>query len=690
MKWSQSNTLKQLVVILFGLSLLISCSLNGPAVVIDGGKLSIEFDKQLQSRVVSKLDGKDVVLGGFNSSEFITVNGEPKTDFLLKDHTVDAWKDKVGEGKKFRIKASAKNMTKEISIVSYNDFPTMLFLQVVYTNTGNADIVVDGWTNNSYTFTAVPRSDEQPPFWSYEPGSYGWDNDWIQQIRKGFERENYMGMNHIDYGGGTPVVDVWRQDVGLAVGHVEMVPKLVSLPVTMPTDDHATIAVTYEKEKTLKPGESLKTFRTFVAVHKSDHFQTLTDYGHFMVRQGIEFKDAPEGAYETIWCGWGYEKNFTMKKFYGTFPMVKKLGLDWVVLDYGWSTGVGDYYLPKDKFPNGDTDMRKVVEKIHDIGAKAKLWWMPLSVLPGTDMYREHPEYLLLNENQEPVIIEFWKAYFLCPASEEVRKLTVDFVKKAIGEWGWDGLKIDGNNLNTVPRCYNPEHNHAVPEESVESLPSLYKEIYDTALSINPDAVIEICPCGTNQSFFILPYMNQTVASDPHNSWHIRIKGKTLKALTYSKAVFYGDHVELSDERRDFASTVGIGGVPGTKFTWPVGVHDNKETGDIALTPEKEREWAKWLNIYKDKMLSKGVYRGELYDIGYDRPEAHAIQKGSTIYYAFYAPIYEGEVELRGLGQGVYKVYDYVNGKALGKVSGEEKKLQVSFKKHLLIEVTPE
>ena len=35
---------------------------------------------------------------------------------------------------------------------------------------------------------------------------------------EGFRQENFLGMNATDYGGGTPVVDVWRRDVGLAVG----------------------------------------------------------------------------------------------------------------------------------------------------------------------------------------------------------------------------------------------------------------------------------------------------------------------------------------------------------------------------------------------------------------------------------------------------------------------------------------
>ena len=213
--------------------------------------------------------------------------------------------------------------------------------------------------------------------------------------------------------------------------------------------------------------------------------------------------------------------------------------------------------------------------------------------------------------------------------------------------------------------------------------------IYETALSINPNAVIQICPCGTNQSFYNLPYMNQTVASDPHSSWHVRIKGKTIIGLTRGITPYAGDHVELSDMKSDFASTVGIGGVIATKFVWPVGSHENKETGDITLTPEKEKEWAKWIRIYNENMLSKGKYLGELYDIGYDRPETHAIKKGDVMYYAVYADNYDGQIELRGLENKTYKVVDYENNIELGEVKGPVDKLKVKFEKHLLIKALP-
>jgi len=660
------------------------------ALRIDGGNISIEFDNYLHSRIISRINTADNKLGNFTASEFIKINDKNYKEFLLKEHSVTDMEDKIGKGKQYKIESDAENLKKELIIITYEDFPTMLFMQVEYTNNGDIDLKIEGWTNNNYEFDADRGRGDNPPFWSYQPGSYGWDNDWIQPLKKDFKRENCMGMNWVDYGGGTPVVDIWRRDVGLAVGHIETVPKLVSLPVSMPTDEAATIAVTYKNPVTLKPGESFRTFRTFIAVHRGDHFQTLSEYRKVMVHQGIEFKNPPQSVYESIWCGWGYEEDFTIEEFYGTFPMIRKLGLEQIVLDYGWNTGVGDYHLHPEKFPNGDADMKKVVNDIHAIGAKAKLWWMPLSVHPSTDMYQKNSDYLLHNKDGSPVFIEFFKSFLLCPASEEVINLTREFLIEAMQNWGWDGFKIDGNHLNTVPPCYNPDHHHSYPEESVEKLPQFFKMIYETALEINPEAVVEICPCGTNYSFFILPYMNQAVASDPSNSWQIRQKGKTLKALSGSKVAFYGDHVELSDNGSDFASTVGVGGVIGTKFVWPVTSDINSESGDINLTPEKEKEWARWINIYKDKMLPLGIYRGDLYDIGYDQPEGHVIQKGDTLYYSFYSEDFTGEIELRGLLSRNYRLTDYVNQLNLGNIKGPKSRLKTSFKKYLLLEALPE
>jgi alpha-galactosidase len=256
-----------------------------------------------------------------------------------------------------------------------------------------------------------------------------------------------------------------------------------------------------------------------------------------------------------------------------------------------------------------------------------------------------------------------------------------------MGEWGYAGLKLDGQHLNAVAPCYNPAHRHTRPEESVEKLQDFWKAIYAQALAINPDAVIEICPCGTAQAFHNMPYMNQPVASDPESSWQVRHKGKTIKALMGPSAAFAGDHVELSDHGNDFASTVGIGAIVSTKFTWP---RDRNPKKSVLLTPQKEAQWRKWIALYNEKRLPEGHYRGELYDIGFDKPEAHVITKeDGRCYYALYADRWHGPVELRGLGAGSYRVSDYWSGRPLGSASAAANRLSVSFEHFLLLEATP-
>ena len=111
---------------------------------------------------------------------------------------------------------------------------------------------------------------------------------------------------------------------------------------------------------------------------------------------------------------------------------------------------------------------------------------------------------------------------------------------------------------------------------------------------------------------------------------------------------------------------------------------------NIDLTPEREKTWKKWLDIYQTKRLSQGTYLGGLYDIGFDRPEAHAILKDGRMYYAFYADSFKGDVELRGLEKRAYRIMDYENGGDLQTVEGPVARLEVEFVKHLLLEAAPE
>ncbi len=666
-------------------ALVQSCAQKDSAVELESKNLRLRFDKNLHSQIVAKRTSADIIVGDYSPSEFVIVAGNRVEDFAFEKQVKENLDDEIGKGKRHLITGASAALRKEVSIALYDDFPSVAVYQVSYRNIGATDLTIESWTNNHYAISVNGKTD--PHFWSYQSGSYESRADWVLPLKAGFAQDNFMGMNASDYGGGTPVVDVWRRDVGIGVGHLEMVPKQVALPVAMPDSTVANLGVQCNASKTLKPSESLMTFQTFVFVHNGDYFQTLAEYRRMMMKKGITFDDLPATTYEPEWCAWGYERNFTMDQVVNTLPMAKKLGYQWATLDDGWQNAEGDWYLEKNKFPRGDVDMIDFVKRINAQGLKSKLWWSPLAVDPGTDLIKQHPEYLLLNEDGSMQKISWWDAYYLCPAYAPVQAYTKKLVQTFMQTWGFAGLKIDGQHLNGAPPCYNAAHQHAYPEEAVEKVPEFFKAIYETAMSIHPNAVVQICPCGTAFSFFTMPYMNQSVSSDPESSWQIRLKGKTLKALMGPNAAYYGDHVELSDGHDDFATTVGIGGIIGTKFTWPVGA---KPKSKVDLTPEREALWAKWAAVYHAKMLPAGSYLGALYDIGFDKPETHAIQKDGKMYYAFYANAWNGEVELRGLEGRSYRVQDYVNQRDYGIVQGPRAKLAAQFARSLLLEAAPE
>ena len=655
-----------------------------PAVEVAGAGLRLELDARMHSRVVSTLDGNEVALGSFAASETVTVDGVESRDFALHSDERDPIEDVFGTGQRARLVGMADGLTKTVTIQTYDKQPGVAVLQVRYTNIGGGDRVVQGWTSHRYRFSAG-RS--RPAFWSYLPGSYESRPDWVRPLAPGFSQQNFLGMNATDYGGGTPVADVWRRDVGLAVGHLELAPRPVALPVAMPDASEATVAITESVNVRLAPGQSFDTPRTFVLVHRGDHFRTLAAYRDLMVRQGIVLPRAPAAAFEPIWCAWGYGREFTPDQVVGTLPVAKRLGFVWATLDDGWQVAEGDWTPAPAKFPRGDADMKALVDRIHAQDMKAMLWWAPLAADPGTRLLREHPDQLLRQQDGTTRAITWWDSLYLCPAYGPVREDARAFARKAIGEWGFDGLKIDGQHLNAAPPCHDAAHGHARPEDAAAGVPGFFQGIHQAAHESKPDAVVEICPCGTAYSFFNLPALDLAVASDPTSSWQIRTKGKTLKALMGDGVAYFGDHVELSTGGEDFASTLGIGGVVGSNFAWPGA--PGKKDPQLLLTPAREKAWGFWTRLYQEKRLSQGRYLGGLYDIGFDRPEAHAIEKDGRLHYAFYAPRFEGLVELRGLGPGAYRVRDYVAGRDLGLVRGPTAPLRVRFRDYLLVEAVP-
>jgi alpha-galactosidase len=390
----------------------------------------------------------------------------------------------------------------------------------------------------------------------------------------------------------------------------------------------------------------------------------------------------------------------------GTIPKLKELGIKWVTLDDRWFDVYGDWNPRTDTFPGNS--IQKMTDDFHKQGMLTQLWWLPLAVEDGEGKYeshkysvakiaKEHPEWLILDKNGKHAHMTRGLAV-LCPAVPEVRAYHKQLTEKFIRDWGFDGSKLD--NIYSVPECYNPAHHHKSPQDSVNAMGDIYKEIFETTRALKPQSVTQSCPCGTPPSLAWLPFMDQAVTADPVGAVQVRRRIKMYKALLGPESAVYGDHVELSAMNKlgsdwrehgdDFASTIGTGGVVGTKFVWP---DPGPKFKDVNLTAAKEEHWKKWIGLYNEKMLSKGEFR-DLYVTGYDNPEGYAIAKDGEMYFAFFTPAnWKGEIELRGLKPGKYAVKDYSEGKDLGTVDAADNgtaRLAADFKDHLLLEVKPQ
>ena len=627
---------------------------------LEDASLRLEWDADLRVRVTRIGGRQGTVMTSWGAGEYLLGDdGRHLIDFPLRRQARSAIADINGPGTRLTLTGvSADGIEKTVAVTLYQRHPGIALVRASYRNAAAEILAIRGWTNGDFQVLASgPRT---PAFWCYSGASYEDRRDWVQAVEAGFEQDNFLGMEASDYGGGTPIVDVWHRAGGVAVGHVETSPRRISLPVHA-VRNHVRVAVCGNEKRYLRPGESFETPETFVAVHGGDYFAVLSAYRSLMSERGLTPAVPPSASYEPIWCAWGYERACTTALIEGTLPKVKELGLEWAVIDDGWQAMIGDWAPDRAKYPNGDADVRRLVSDIRASGLKPRLWFSPLSVAPGSDFLHDHADMLLLDKNGAVQNISWWNSFYLCPGYDQTVQYTRRLVEKFIGDWGFAGLKIDGQHLNNVAPCFNPAHHHARPE-------------------------VEVCPCGTAYSAFNFPAMNQAPASDPESSWQVRHKGKTLKGLMGPSAPYAGDHVELSDRGCDFASTVGVGAVVSTKFTWPI---DPKPRDSFLLTAEREVVWRKWISLYKEKMLPLGIYRGELYDIGFDKPEAHVIERSGRLYYAFYADTWQGDIELRGLGSGNYRVRDYYNDRDLGSTASGRNRLKVTFERFLLLEATP-
>ncbi|MBO5395414.1 MAG: alpha-galactosidase [Clostridia bacterium] len=112
-------------------------------------------------------------------------------------------------------------------------------------------------------------------------------------------------------------------------------------------------------------------------------------------------------------------------------------------IDDGYETFVGDWLDPNPaRFPNG---MGYIADKIHEKGYKAGIWLAPFSCQKVSRTAKEHPEWLIKDENGKPLqgVLAWGGAYILDIYNEGARNYLKEVFDTVLNVWGYDMVKLD-------------------------------------------------------------------------------------------------------------------------------------------------------------------------------------------------------------------------------------------------------
>ncbi len=122
-------------------------------------------------------------------------------------------------------------------------------------------------------------------------------------------------------------------------------------------------------------------------------------------------------------------------------------------MDDGWfgqrkddHAGLGDWYVNKEKFPHG---LKPLIDKVHSLGMDFGLWVEPEMVNPDSDLYRQHPDWVLnfpgrpRSEQRNQLVLNL--------ARPDVRDFVRGFLDKLLTENDISYIKIDYNRNWSEP-----------------------------------------------------------------------------------------------------------------------------------------------------------------------------------------------------------------------------------------------
>jgi alpha-galactosidase len=191
------------------------------------------------------------------------------------------------------------------------------------------------------------------------------------------------------------------------------------------------------------------------------------------------------------------------------------IGVERFVMDDGWfgerdtdHAGLGDWYPNPRKFPHG---LKPLIDKVHSLGMDFGLWVEPEMVNPDSQLYREHPDWVLNFPGR--------------PRTEERNQLVLNLARPDVRAWVFHVLDklLSDNDIAFLKWDYNrnwsePGWPAVAPDEEKEVYVKYVQNLYSILRELrakHPHVEIESCSGGGGRvDLGILRYTDEVWPSD--------------------------------------------------------------------------------------------------------------------------------------------------------------------------------
>ena len=172
------------------------------------------------------------------------------------------------------------------------------------------------------------------------------------------------------------------------------------------------------------------------------------------------------------------------------------IGVERFIMDDGWfgqrkddHAGLGDWYVNKEKFPNG---LKPLIDHVHSLGMDFGLWVEPEMVNPDSDLYRKHPDWVLNFTGR--------------PRTEQRNQLVLNLARKDVRDYVYGFLDdlLAHNEIAFLKWDYNrnwsePGWPAVAPDEQKEVYVEYTRNLYSILADLRkkyPNVEIESCSGG--------------------------------------------------------------------------------------------------------------------------------------------------------------------------------------------------